>query len=77
MLVWCARLRRSKVFLRDQPIENEPPYRIVERGIALVPEGRRLFGDMTVVENLRLGAYSPHARAHENEQLERQFVAVS
>jgi branched-chain amino acid transport system ATP-binding protein len=64
----------SKIFLRDQPIVNEPPFRIVERGIALVPEGRRLFGDMTVVENLRLGAYPRHARMHEQDQLERQFA---
>ena len=38
-------------------------HRIVERGIALVPEGRRLFGRMTVEENLELGAFAPRAAA--------------
>lgn len=35
-----------------------PPYEIVERGIIQVPEGRELFGQMTVLENLRFGAYN-------------------
>jgi len=39
------------------------PHAIVERGLAVVPEGRRLFGGMTVDENLDLGAFTPHARA--------------
>jgi len=37
-------------------------HRIVERGIAVVPEGRRLFATMTVEEHLDLGAFAPHAR---------------
>src|SRR5215813_4092975 len=43
-------------------IDGEPPQRIVERGIALVPEGRRLFGGMTVRENLELGAFTERAQ---------------
>jgi branched-chain amino acid transport system ATP-binding protein len=46
---------------------------IVDLGIALVPEGRRLFADMTVIDNLRMGAYTPHARADEARRLERQL----
>lgn len=38
-------------------IENTPTHTIIDRGIALVPEGRRLFPYMTVLENLELGAY--------------------
>ena len=45
----------------------------VDRGIVLVPEGRRLFQTLTVLENLRLGAYLPKARAHFDESLERVF----
>jgi branched-chain amino acid transport system ATP-binding protein len=37
------------------------PHLVVERGVALVPEGRRLFGGMTVEENLELGAFAAHA----------------
>jgi len=43
-------------------LDTLPPHALVERGIVLVPEGRRLFGGMTVLENLELGAYTPRAR---------------
>ena len=45
----------------------------VDRGIVLVPEGRRLFQGLTILENLRLGAYIPRARANYDESLERVF----
>jgi len=45
----------------------------VDRGIVLVPEGRRLFQGLTVLDNLRLGAYIPRARASYDESLERVF----
>ena len=45
----------------------------VDRGIVLVPEGRRLFQTLTVLENLKLGAYLPRARASFDESLERVF----
>src|SRR5262245_47585815 len=44
-------------------------HQIVERGIALVPEGRGVFGELTVAENLQLGAYPARARAGETERL--------
>ena len=45
----------------------------VDKGIVMVPEGRRLFQGLTVLENLRLGAYLPKARAHYDDSLERVF----
>jgi branched-chain amino acid transport system ATP-binding protein len=59
------------ILFEGRPIEAEPIHRTVAAGIALVPEGRRLFGDMTVVDNLRMGAYTPHARAGETIRLEK------
>jgi branched-chain amino acid transport system ATP-binding protein len=50
------------------------PHAIVERGLALVPEGRRLFGAMTVQENLELGAFVPRARAAKAGGLERVYA---
>jgi branched-chain amino acid transport system ATP-binding protein len=44
------------IALAGQPIGGEPPYTIVARGIALVPEGRRLFASLSVEENLIIGA---------------------
>src|SRR5687767_2119899 len=52
----------GRILFEGRPIEAEPPHRIVAAGVALVPEGRRLFGEMTVVENLRMGAYPGRAR---------------
>ncbi|MHB0979915.1 MAG: ABC transporter ATP-binding protein [Thermoleophilia bacterium] len=46
----------------------------VDRGIVMVPEGRRLFQTLTVLENLRLGAYLPKARAGYGDSLERVFA---
>jgi len=52
-----------------KPIAGLPAHRIIEHGIAHVPENRRLFPRLTVEENLRIGAYIPAARAHFSEQL--------
>jgi ABC-type branched-subunit amino acid transport system ATPase component len=49
------------------------PHRIVEMGIATVPENRRLFGPMSVMENLNLGAYVDRARGGAAATLERIF----
>jgi branched-chain amino acid transport system ATP-binding protein len=50
------------------------PHLIVERGLATVPEGRRLFGGMSVEDNLELGAFCPRARAARRESLDRVFT---
>lgn len=47
------------------------PQSIVEMGIALVPDGRRLFTKMTVLENLEMGAYTPRARSQMPQSRER------
>jgi len=63
----------GSVHLADTPLHTLPAYEIVERGVILVPEGRRLFGGLTVLENLELGAYSSRARAVRFKTLERVF----
>jgi branched-chain amino acid transport system ATP-binding protein len=47
----------GKLVWEGKPIERLPTEKIVSSGIALVPEGRQLFGDLTVGENLRMGAF--------------------
>ena len=47
----------GKIFLKDEDITGLAPDKIVSRGITLVPEGRRVFPDLTVLENLKIGAY--------------------
>jgi len=60
------------LFLGEDLGKLNPKHR-VDRGIVMVPEGRRLFQTLTVLENLRLGAYLPRARATYDESLERVF----
>ena len=50
-----------------------PPHRIVELGVAHVPESRRLFARMTVEDNLKMGAFMPEARARYGERLDVVF----
>ena len=57
-----------------QDLSSVPRHEVVARGVALVPEGRRLFGRMTVEENLELGAYLPQARVEMGQRLERVYA---
>src|SRR5467141_4006337 len=57
------------ITLDGRSIVGAPAHRIVERGIAHVPENRRLFPKLSVEDNLRIGAFIPKARAHFAEQL--------
>jgi branched-chain amino acid transport system ATP-binding protein len=61
----------SEIVLAGQPLQALPARLRVEAGIALVPEGRGIFGDLTVRENLFLGAYPRRARASEARNFER------
>jgi len=54
-------------------IDKVPPYRLVEIGISHIPEGRKLFPDMTVRENLELGAYTYQVWKRKEEMLEQVY----
>ncbi len=61
----------SQVLVDGKSVTQLPPHLIVEAGLALVPEGRQIFGDLTVRENLLLGAYARRARQSEKDHLDR------
>ncbi|PZP96350.1 MAG: ABC transporter ATP-binding protein [Variovorax paradoxus] len=63
--------RCASITLAGKPIDGLKPDQRVEAGIALVPEGRGVFGELTVQENLFLGAYPRRARASEQRNLAR------
>jgi branched-chain amino acid transport system ATP-binding protein len=65
--------RKGEIVFTDKPLHTMKPQDIVDRGIIHVPEGRRLFADLTVLENLKLGAYTPAARPFFLESLERVY----
>jgi branched-chain amino acid transport system ATP-binding protein len=54
-------------------VSNQPAYAKAEMGLVLVPEGRQLFTDMTVYENLEMGATNKHARPNIHKNLERVY----
>lgn len=64
------RPRRGEILLDNRPIHVVPPYDIVKRKIAMVPEGRQLFGRLSVWDNLLLGAYALDSRQETQESLE-------
>ena len=53
----------GSVLFGEQELLGMPIYKILEAGIAMVPEGRRVFPDMTVLENLKIGAYLRNEKA--------------
>ena len=63
----------GQIIFRGEDITSRPAHEIVLLGIVHVPEGRRLFGEMTVLENLLLGSTHAAARKHRKEGLEQVF----
>mgnify|MGYP001112838478 CR=1 FL=1 len=69
------RSRTGSIEFLDKPLSTVPAHKIVERGMAHVPEGRRVFLQMTVEENLEMGAYTqPRSTVEPNlERVYEQF----
>ena len=61
----------GRLVVDGRDITREPPHRFCDRGIAIVPEGRRLFVNLTVRENLELGSYRAEARKVRADSLRR------
>jgi branched-chain amino acid transport system ATP-binding protein len=69
-----VRPRRGAVVFEGQQISGSPTNDIIGKGLALVPEGRRVFSRMTVRENLEMGAYMHNNRAEFNQDIERVYT---
>jgi branched-chain amino acid transport system ATP-binding protein len=65
-----VRLTAGTVTFLGTNLASLPPYRITELGIAHVPEGRQVFPEMTVHENLEIGSYAPRAKADRKRSLD-------
>jgi branched-chain amino acid transport system ATP-binding protein len=65
-----VKLTAGSVTFLGQDLAALPPHRITELGIAHVPEGRQVFPEMTVNENLEIGSYAPRAKAERARSLE-------
>ena len=62
----------GKVYFRGEDITKKPPHEIVKRGLIHLPEGRHIFRDLTVIENLELGSYTLSG----NQERKRRLNAV-
>ena len=63
----------GEIWLGDERIDQLPAYERVRRALVLIPERRRLFPFMTVLENLELGAFLPIPRKHQGQTLQSVF----
>ncbi len=63
-------------FLGDR-IDHLYPHQIVEKGLVRIPEGRKIFPSLSVLENLELGSYLPKPKAKRSESLENVFSLFS
>jgi branched-chain amino acid transport system ATP-binding protein len=64
---------KGEIVLGGSPIHQMPPYEIVRKKISMIPEGRRLFGRLSVLDNLLLGAYSLDSREEIDKTLQSVF----
>ena len=72
-IVGLVRASHGSITFDGQALHGLEPHRIVERGTILVPEGRRIFASMSVLENLDIGAYSGRARRERAQTLRRVY----
>ena len=68
------RPRAGQILLDGERLDRLPSHAIVEHGVVQVPEGRKIFPSLTVLENLELGSYIPAAKARRREGLDRVFA---
>lgn len=68
------RPREGSVRFEGEDLTHYPPHEIVVKGVVQVPEGRRVFGRLTVMENLEMGAFAITDRALVSKNLERVFT---
>lgn len=66
--------RSGSIAFRGRALGGLPPHRIARMGIALVPEGRGIFGNLTVLENLEMGGYARRSVKEMEEAIGRVFV---
>ncbi len=67
------RPKSGRILFGDQVLSEMPIEKIVESGVVYVPEGRGIFADMSVEENLQMGSYPKHARLHHSKSLRNVY----
>jgi branched-chain amino acid transport system ATP-binding protein len=70
LLAWSA----GGISFEGEDLSRLAPHEVVERGVIHVPEGRKIFPEMTVLENLRMGSYPKSCRKDREKNVERAFT---
>jgi branched-chain amino acid transport system ATP-binding protein len=65
--------QKGEIVFKNDQIQQTPPYEIVKKGISMIPEGRRLFGRLSVLDNLLLGAYATTSKTEIEKSLQTVF----
>jgi len=65
--------RRGHIKFKDERIDGKDPHIIVKKGVVQVPEGRKIFTSLTVLENLEMGSFIRRAKRHRKEVLKEVF----
>ncbi len=68
-----VKLSLGEILFQGENINDNQPYQLVKKGLCLVPEGRRIFTSMTVLENLEIGAYTRGNRRVLQENMDKVF----
>ena len=72
-IVGVLKPKRGSIIFNSNKIDGYPPHKIISEGVVYVPEGRRIFPRMTVIDNLRMGAYTKAARERVEDTLKYVF----
>ncbi len=72
-ILGVCKIKRGSVKLNGERINGKPTKTIISKGVAIVPENRRIFPRMTVLENLEMGAYLRNDKARIREDMEKLF----
>ena len=73
-IMGLAAVTAGGIRLGGQPLNGTPTWEMADHGIAMIPEGRMVFRDMSVEENLIMGAFHPSHRAHVKPRLEQAYA---
>lgn len=72
-IVGLARISQGEIYFEGQSLKGVKPYEVAARGVMLCPEGRRLFPDLSVLENLKIGGHCTRRQGDMSNDIERVF----
>ncbi|MEA2021277.1 MAG: ABC transporter ATP-binding protein [Candidatus Caldatribacteriota bacterium] len=72
-IMGLVKVKKGNIYFKNVNLTNKPPWVRAEMGIGYIPEGRRVFPDLTVLENLKVGAYTVKSKQVLKNNVEKVF----